>query len=689
VVVDRCSACSSHGVVSILLGNGDGTFATAIVYDAGQWPILAGTADLNGDGKPDLVITNPCGETILNCAGDGFAGIFLSNGDGTFQSPVYYDMGPLEPGQINVVDMNGDGTPDLVATGWPHPGSVRVFLNDGSGKFTLTGLYQSGGSEPYSTVVTDLNQDGKPDVVVVHSDKVGVLLGNGDGSFSSTRSYSYGASRSGSGFLAIADINGDGTPDVVATSTQCSLCIDTAVSVLLGNGDGALGPFLSFADVALGDFRLADVNGDNKPDLLGLGQCGSTGCTGYVGILLNNTIRPYNPTTTTLASSANPSIANQAITYTATVTSQNGGTATGTVTFTDLNLGCVLPSTTAPCPTVTTVPVSGNQAKYATSYKENGSHLITAVYSSDANNGISTSAALSEFIAALPVASKTSVTTSGSPSTIGQPVTFSATITWKYGAVPDGELVSFYDGVTALGTTSTSGGIAIFSTGVLSAKTHAVKAIYAGDSRFKTSSGTTQQVVDLYATTTTISSNPNPSNYGQAVTLAAQVEANSSAVPTGTVVFKNGTTSLGTASVDPSGRATLTTTRLPVASNSLTALYRGDSLHGKSISAEITQVVNQSVVGMTLSSSPNPSSFGKPVKLTATFTSNGGLPTGSGNTVTFTSAGATLGTVTIPVSGVATLMTSALPRGSDVVTATYAGSANYSAVEESLIQTVQ
>jgi hypothetical protein len=181
----------------------------------------------------------------------------------------------------------------------------------------------------------------------------------------------------------------------------------------------------------------------------------------------------------------------------------------------------------------------------------------------------------------------------------------------------------------------------------------------------------------------------NTSNYGLAVTLTAQVTTSSSSVPTGTVVIKNGGISLGIASLDSSGRATLTTTRLPVGSNSLTARYRGDSLNGKSTSAPITQIVNQAAVRVKLTSAPNPSSFGKSVKFTAAFTSNGEVPTGSGNTVTFTSGDATLGTVTIPLSGVVNLTTTALPKGRDVVTATYAGSTNYSAATESVTQIVQ
>jgi hypothetical protein len=188
-------------------------------------------------------------------------------------------------------------------------------------------------------------------------------------------------------------------------------------------------------------------------------------------------------TTTALAPSKNPIPINRPVTYTATVTSQYGGVATGTVTFQDGGV------------TVATVRVSGNTAAYRTSYPVIGIHSITAAYSGDGNNVSSMSAVLKEEVGG-PFASKTVLTTSGSPSKVGQPVTFTATVTPIYGAIPDGELVTFYDGSKVLGASDTASGVATFTTSSLTAKKHTIKATYPGDGVFKASKGTVTQVVN-------------------------------------------------------------------------------------------------------------------------------------------------------------------------------------------------
>jgi Bacterial Ig-like domain (group 3) len=280
----------------------------------------------------------------------------------------------------------------------------------------------------------------------------------------------------------------------------------------------------------------------------------------------------------------------------------------------------------------------------------------------------------------------TKLTTSGSPSLLNQPVTFTATITSSGGSVPDGEAIAFYDGATQIGLGSTATGAATFTTSSLSAKTHTIKAIYAGDTAFKTSSGTVKQIVELSPTTTSLSSSANPSNFGQSVTLTAVVANSGGPTPTGTVTFKNGTATLGSATLDSTGTATLATTKLPLGSDSLTADYNGDSQNQKSDSSVLMQTVNQAQITLSLASSPNPSSSGKPVKFTATLTSNGGLP--SGQPVTFSYNGTTLGTANVNAKGVATFLTTTLPHGSDVVTGAYAGTVDYSSASATVTQVV-
>src|SRR5271157_153214 len=382
-------------------------------------------------------------------------------------------------------------------------------------------------------------------------------------------------------------------------------------------------------------------------------------------------VNPAAVTTTTLTSSLNPSVYGQAVTFTAVVSAALG-TPTGTVIF--------FAGSTA----LGSATLANGNASLSTSSLSAGSHSITAAYQGSGAFQPSASSPLKQVVN-VPT-TKTAVTTSGSPSFVGQPVTFSAMVTDIYGTIPDGELVTFYDDGTAIGTGTTAGGVATFTTSSLTAKTHTVKATYAGDGVFKPSSGTVMQVVDKYPTTTALSSSLNPSNYGQAVTFTATVTPTGPYQPTGSVTFKNGSVALGSRSLNASGVATLTTAKIPVGANTLTATYNGDAFNGKSVSAAITQTVSQASVSVVLTSTPNPSAFGKSVKFTATLTSNGGLP--SWQPVTFSYNSATLGTANVNSKGVATFSTTTLPRGSDVVTAAYAGSVDYSSDSATVTQMV-
>jgi hypothetical protein len=286
-----------------------------------------------------------------------------------------------------------------------------------------------------------------------------------------------------------------------------------------------------------------------------------------------------NTTTIILASSADPSYLNQAVLITATVRPQFGGVPTGTVTF--------IQGTKS----VATAALVNGQAKYSVTYSTVGVRSITVVYSGDGNDLASTSAVLKQIVNSLPAATKTSITTSGSPSLINQPVTFTATINSTYGPILDGETITFFDGTSAIGTTTLTSGVATFNTALLTAKAHTIKASYPGDVTFKPSSGTVTQRVNLYSTTTTVSSSLNPSVYGQPVQLSATVSSDAPGGATGTVTFKNGGLWLGKATLS-GGTATLATTKLPVGTLSITATYDGDARSGKSISTALSQVVN-------------------------------------------------------------------------------------------------
>jgi hypothetical protein len=192
----------------------------------------------------------------------------------------------------------------------------------------------------------------------------------------------------------------------------------------------------------------------------------------------------------------------------------------------------------------------------------------------------------------------------------------------------------------------------------------------------------------LTATTTVLTPapTPNPSVYGEPVTLTASVSATASAPPNGEdVIFMSGTTSLGTAQLS-SGVASLTSTVLPTGTDSITAVYAGDGNFAGSTSTAVNQVVAKANATITLTSSLNPSNAGQRVTLTASISGQfGGVATGS---VTFSSGSTTLGTVSLSGNSAA-LITSALPMGISSITATYSGDANFTGgVSAALLQVV-
>ena len=701
VVAHNCNNASecSYSAVGVLLGKGDGSFKPALTYASGGYELSPGgdiahgsvvIGDVNADGKPDLVVSSQCAFGG-NCV-QGAVGVLVGNGDGTFQPAVVYNAGGVWTTGVALTDLNGDGKPDialancgpLAGGGCGSPGSVGILLAGDGGIFLPAVQFPSGGSGAMAVAIADVNDDGKPDVLVSNcgpvtvgcaNGSVGVLLGNGTGVFQPA--VAYGSSGPLPTSIVLTDVNGDSNIDLVISS--CSRlnspgCDNGFANVYLGTGVGSFQPPAPFPATGASTFVAAgDLNGDGKPDLVVANLSDEANGDGAIGVLLNNTVRPYNPSSISLVSSANPGIPNEFIIYTATITSQQGGPATGTVIFKDKNK------------TVGTRGVANNQAQWAAAYSANGTHTITASYSGDAANGFSTSAPLIEHIAVLPVSSKTIVSTSGSPSLLDQPITITAAVTSQFG-VADGELVSFFDGPTVLASVPLTSGLAHFTTSSLSAKNHVIYAAYAGDPILRPSRGSIIQSVDKFVSVVALNSAPNPSAYGQALILTATVSSSGPAGVTGSVTFKNGTTALGTATLT-SGTATLKTTKLPLGSDTLTATYNGDASNTRSSSTALIQTVKAARLTMKLQSTPNPSLLGKSVKFTATLSSNGGLPVGG--TVRFSSAGRVLGTATIGPSGVAAFSTTALPQGSDEVKASFAANPGYSAASASVSQNVK
>ena len=360
-MANQCSQNNCNGgTVSVLLGNGDGTFQTAQSYSSGGYDAYSvAVGDVNKDGKADLIVANGCQSANQCTSGD--IGVLLGNGDGTFQSAQTYSSGGVVAASVAIADVNRDGNPDLlvanqclnrsctsggvsvllgngngtfqtaqsyatggltavsVAVGYFNggkkidlvvanecqssgscKGSVGVLLGNGNGTFQPAQTYASGGATAVSVVTGDFNGDGKTDLAVANqcpssgscsNGNVGVLLGNGDGTFHQAQTYASGGNDTSA--VAVSDLTGNGQMDLVL-SNQCQMsgnCNVGSVSVLLGNGDGTFQSAQSYiSDGVFADFTgVGDWNGDKKPDLAVVNQCQtSVNCSGIVTIFLGN-----------------------------------------------------------------------------------------------------------------------------------------------------------------------------------------------------------------------------------------------------------------------------------------------------------------------------------------------------------------------------------------------------------------
>ncbi|MGQ0507839.1 MAG: beta strand repeat-containing protein [Myxococcaceae bacterium] len=260
---------NASATVSVLLGNGNGTFGLPIDSAAGTYPSDLAIADLDADGKLDVVTANYNGSNVS---------VLLGNGNGTFKAPANYATDSLPTG-ITLGDFNGDGKSDIAAS-TRDTGNVSVLLNLGNGTFGTKTSYATAASTgaSWSIVNADFNGDGYNDLLTsnFYRSSVSLLKGNGNGTFQPFVEFSAGLNPIS---VVVADFNADGKPDF-ATANYSS----ANVTVGLGNGDGTFGtrvPYVTSGNTAA--ISVGDLDGDGKTDIISGNVTGGT-----VGVLMGN-----------------------------------------------------------------------------------------------------------------------------------------------------------------------------------------------------------------------------------------------------------------------------------------------------------------------------------------------------------------------------------------------------------------
>ncbi len=788
---------SLGGSVLIYLGKGDGTFSPGTGYATVNTDGFVTVSDLDGDGNPDIYIGEANGGFYF---GDdiNLSYALMGSGDGTFQGA------PTIPGTYNgtnLGDVNGDGLPDLIIpasgtfNGLPVVFTVELGTSKGSfsrvstitlpstivvNGFNGPTTLSTTGAVASSFAVGDLNGDGKADLAFViqslttaptsgfpttfPSPVYFITLSNGDGTFATPVATTFPQIAPSSGFdisltadsLHIGDFNHDGHNDLAFTfneiaggSSPIATPYNTGYVVLPGIGNGTFGaPIITTASststtpifaVPSTIFSTVDVNKDGNSDLLAMTNLGTpaTGFSSQLQIYLSKgdgTFQaPIIPST-----AANPGLINTGapctlvdlnkdtkldlICFGETTAGQaqlaislgNGDGTFGTATILNVGGGDAIRSSGVAAAdfdgdgnvdlalidgadfsgifygkgdgTFTSIPLNGNAVpKDLINLAGDGSAIAVDLNKDSKPDILSGNAVFLNTYATAPTIvtqSNTTTTITASATSIahGDSVTFTATVTPTAGStIPTGQVI-FGDGDLQIGSATVDPtGKATFTTTALASSSHSITAAYGGCTTLlgSLSSTITVSVTGTAATTTTttLTASATSVTTGSSITFTAIITpAGGTGTPTGTVTFFDGTTTLNAATV-ATGKATYTNNTLATGSHNITAVYSGDTTFSASTSSAITITITAvpAKITPTVTVTPSPSSITTAQALTATVAVSGGsgnpTPTGS---VVLTSGPYTAATATLS-GGNATINIPAgsLAIGTDTLTVNY------------------
>ena len=698
------------GTVSVLLGNGDGTFKAAVNYatGSGTGPYWVGVGDFNGDGHPDLAVAAVSGLSVL-----------LGNGDGTFKTAGNYAAGNA-PYSVVVGDFNGDGNTDLVVANISaNPGTVSVLLGKGDGTFQAPVKYTVGNT-PRSVAVGDFNGDGKADLAVANLwDGVSVLLGNGDGTFQAAVNYAAGA---GPFSVAVGDFNGDGKPDLaVANQDNGSVTIILNLTTLtvpnvVGDTEAAAATAITGAGLVLGTVTTASsstvpignvisespaagtpVNGGTAvdlvlssgaavPDVVGQPQAAATTAITGAGLVLG---------TVTTASSSTVPIGNVISESPAAGTPVNGGTAVNVVVSSGVAVPNVVGATQAAATTAITGAglVLGTVTTASSSTVPIGNVISESPAAGTPVNGgtavnvvVSSGVAVPNVVGATQAAATTAIT--GAGLVLGTVTTASSS------TVPIGNVIS----ESPAAGTPVNGGTAVnvvVSSGV--AVPNVVGATQAAATTAITGAGLVLGTVTTASSSTVpignvISESPaagTPVNGGTAVNVVV-----SSGVAVPNVV--GATQAAATTAITGAGLVlgtvtTASSSTVPIGNVISESPAAGTPVNGGT-AVNVVISSGRAATSTVVATSLTPAFYGQMITFTATVTDassgSSGTPTG---TVTFYDATVAFGTSSLNPSGQTAYSTFVLPGGAGAqsITAVYSGDPNFSrSTSSSILQTI-